>query len=109
MKKGKCPPCSVNNRTFCCKQVISSSTFKSQQTNKSYTIFSEVNGSSACVIYLMECTLQNKEHIGKSETSFNIRLNNHLKDVKKPDAILACRDFQEKKTRFQKNPQSSSK
>ena len=97
MKKGKCPPCSVNNMTFCCKQVISSSTFKSQQTNKSYTIFNEVNGSSAYVIYLMECTLQNKQLVGKSETSFNIRLNNHLKDVKKLDAILACRDFQEKR------------
>ena len=32
-----------------------------------------------------------------SKTSFNIRLNNHPKDIKKPDAILACRHFQEKK------------
>ena len=109
MKKGKCPPCSVNNMTFCCNQVISSSTFKSQQTNKSYTIFNEVNGSSAYVIYLMECTLQNKQLVGKSETSFNIRLNNHLKDVKKPDAILACRDFQEKRQVSKKTPQSPSK
>ena len=36
MKKGKCSPCSANNMTLCCKQLISSSTFKSQQTNKSY-------------------------------------------------------------------------
>ena len=55
-EKSKCSPCSANNRTLCCKQVISS-TFTSQQTNKSYTIFHKVNCSSADVIYLMECTL----------------------------------------------------
>ena len=83
--------------TLCCRQVISSSAFKSQQTNKSYTIFHEVSCSSAYVIYLTECTLCKKQYVRKSETSFNIRLNNHCKDVKRPDAILACRCFQEKK------------
>ena len=89
MKKGKCSPCSANKRTLCCKQVTSSSTFKNQQTNKSYTIFNEVNCCSAYLIYLMECTLCKKPYVGKSETSFNIRLNNHRKDVKKPDAVSA--------------------
>ena len=37
----------------------------------------------------MECTLRKKQYVQKSETSFSIRLNNHHKDVKKPDAILA--------------------
>ena len=54
IKKGKCFPLLVNNRTFRCKQAISSSTLKSQQTNKSYTIIHEINCSSAYVIYLME-------------------------------------------------------
>ena len=103
MKKVKCSPCSANNRTLCCKQVISSSTFKSQQTNTSYTIFHKVNCSSAYVIYLMECTLRKKQYVQKSETSFSIRLNNHRKDVKKPDAILASRHFQEKKHIFNKH------
>ena len=80
--------------------VISSSTFKSRRTNKSYTIFHEVNCSSTYVICPMECTLCKKQYVRKSETSFNIRLNNHHKDVKKPDAMLACRHFQ-KKSRFQ--------
>ena len=83
MKKGKCSPCSANNRILCCKQVISSSPFKSQQTNKSYTIFHEVNCSSAYVIYLMECTLCKKQYVGMLGTNFNIRLNNHRKDIKK--------------------------
>ena len=37
-----------------------------------------------------------KQYRGKSETSFNIRLNNNFKGVKKHDAILACRHFQKK-------------
>ena len=84
MKKGKWSPCSANNRTLCCKQVISSSTFKSQQTNKSYTIFHEVNCSSAYVIYPMECILCKKQYVGKSETSFNIRLNTIVMTLKNP-------------------------
>ena len=51
----------------------------------------------------MECTLCKKQYVGKSETSFNIRLNSNGKDVKKPDAILACRHFQEKKHVFNKH------
>ena len=50
IKKGKCFLCSVINKTHCCKQVISSSTFKSQQTNKSYTIFHKVSCSSAMLL-----------------------------------------------------------
>ena len=33
------------------------------------------------IMYLMECILCNKQYVGKAETSFNIRLNNHRKDV----------------------------
>ena len=32
-------------------------------------------------------------YVGKSETSFNIRLNNHRKDIKKTNYIEACRQF----------------
>ena len=108
MKKDKCFPCSVNNRTLCCKQVISSSTFKSQQTNKLYTIFDEVNCSSAYGVYLMECTLCKKQHVGKLETSFNIRLNNHAKTFKTLTSILACTNSSKKETTFLTNTQSSS-
>ena len=48
-------------------------------------MFHEVNCSNAYVIYLMECTLYKKQCVGKSETSFNIRLNYYHKDVKKPE------------------------
>ena len=44
-------------------------------------------------IYLKECRLSNKQYVRKAETVFNIRLNNHRKDTKNQNAILACRDF----------------
>ena len=93
MKKDECYPCSVNNRTLSCKLLIFLSTLKGQQTDKSYSTFNEVNCFSAYVIYLMWWTLSKKQYVGKSETSFNIRLNNHRKEVEKPDAILQACNF----------------
>ena len=63
-------------------------------------IYHRVNCKSSFVIYLLDlvdnisisapCNIQDS---GKSETSFNIRLNNLRKDVKNPNAIPACKDF----------------
>ena len=33
----------------------------------------------------MECILCKKQYVGKLEAAFNIRLNNHRKDVKNPN------------------------
>ena len=51
----------------------------------------------------MECILCNKQYVGKTETSFNIRLNNHGKDVKKVDAIITCKHFQQESHSFNKH------
>ena len=45
----------------------------------------------------MECDLYQKQYVGKSNTSVNIRLNNHLKSVMKPVTISVERNFQERK------------
>ena len=52
-----------------------------------------LNSKSQWIIYLLEYILCNIQHIGKSETSFNIRLNNHRKDVSNPKAIPVCAQF----------------
>ena len=39
--------------------------------------------------------LCNKQCVKKAETAFNIRLDNCRKDTKDPNAILACRHFQQ--------------
>ena len=52
-----------------------------------------MNCKSSFVIYLLECYICNIQYFGKSETPLNIRLNNHRKDVKNPNAIPACKHF----------------
>ena len=42
----------------------------------------------------MECILCNKQYVGKAEKTFNIRLNNHRKDVRDQKVMLACTHFQ---------------
>ena len=69
-------------------------TFKSQQTNKTWKIFHSTNCKTEYAIYLMECIICNLQYDGKSETPFNIRLNNHRKNVKDPKAILADKRVQ---------------
>ena len=44
--------------------------------------------------------LCNKQYVGKAETGFNIRLNNNRKDTKNPNAILACKHFQQQGHNF---------
>ena len=51
------------------------------------------------VIYLLECTKCKIQYIGKAEAEFN-RLNNHQKDVWKPDAIPASCHFSGKNHNF---------
>ena len=75
-------------------------TFISQQTKRKFKIYHQVNCKSEYVVYLMECTLCNKKCVGKAETAFNIRLNNHRKDTKNSNAILACRHFKQQGHKF---------
>ena len=44
---------------------------------------------SSYVIHLLECILC------KAKTSFNIRLNHNLKNVKNDDGIIACKHFEQ--------------
>ena len=75
-------------------------TFISQQTKRKFKIYHQVNCKSEYVVYLMECALCNKKCVGKAETAFNIRLNNHRKDTKNSNAILACRHFKQQGHKF---------
>ena len=48
----------------------------------------------------MEIKLCKKQYVGKAEATFNIRLNDHRKDSKNPNAVLACRHFQQQGHHF---------
>ena len=43
------------------------------------------------------------QYVRKSETSFNITLNNHRKDIKKPNAIETCKHFNNNEHTFSKH------
>ena len=43
------------------------------------------------------------QYVGKADTAFNLRLNNHKKDTKKSNSILACKHSMEKGHNFNKN------
>ena len=98
--QGKCTPCLANNRTLCCKQIVHTTAFRSNQTNRIFHIYHNLNCKSTYVIYLMECTKCKLQYVGEAETGFNIRLNKHRKDVWKPDAIPASRHFSGKNHNF---------
>ena len=42
-------------------------------------------------------------YVGKSEKSFNVRVNNHRKDIIKPNAIEACKCFNNNEYTFSKH------
>ena len=100
---GKCTPCLSGARTLCCNQVLTTNTFMSQQTKRAFNIFFNLNCKSEYVIHLMECILCKMQYVGKAETAFSLRLNNHRKDTKKPNSILACKHFQEQGHNFNKH------
>ena len=58
-RTGKCTPCLSGTRTLCCNQVLTTNTFMSQQTKRTFNIFFNLNCKSEYVIYLMECILCN--------------------------------------------------
>ena len=100
---GKSSPCLSNTRTLCCKQVVSTTSFKSNQTNCVFKIFHDINCKSTFLIYLLACNICNIQYVGKSETTFNIRLNNHRKDVKDSNALPADKHFTLPGNDFNKN------
>ena len=49
---GKCSPCLFNTRTFYCKQIVSTPSFKSYQTKCRFKIFDNINCKKDLHIYL---------------------------------------------------------
>ena len=106
-KKGKCRPCLSRAGNLCCKQVSSTNTFTSRQTNKTYNIRHNTNCHSNHVIYLMECKRCNIQYIGKSEPPFNCRLKTHRYDANHPkqDTIQACKHYSNTDHNFNRDAQ----
>ena len=67
-------------------------------------IFHQLTCKSQAIIQLLQCRICFIQYVDKSETIFNLRLNNHQKDSKKKDAISACTHFQKSNHIFQRDP-----
>ena len=78
--QGKCTPQLANSRTLSCKQIAHTKTFRISKTNRIFHVYHNLNCKSRYVIYLLECMKCKIQYVGKEETEFNIRLNNHQKD-----------------------------
>ena len=96
-------PCLTRINNICCQQVLKTNTFTSYRTGKTFKIFNQLNCKDSHLIYLLQCQIFQLQYVGKSETSFNIRLNNHRKDSKNKNPILARKNFQNLNHNFQRD------
>ena len=62
-----------------CKQVIDTKSFKSTETKPKFNMFLNTNRKSKWVLHLLESNLCKIHCNGKSEGSFNFRLNSRRK------------------------------
>ena len=98
-----CRPCLTRRDNICCRQVLKINTFTSYRTGETFKMFHQLNCKSSHLIYLLQSRICQLQYVGKSETSFNIRLNNHRKDSKNENPILACKHFQNSNHNFQRD------
>ena len=100
---GKYTPCLSGVRTLCYNQVMTTNSFTSQEAKQTFNIFFNLNCTSGYIIYLVECILCKMQYVGKAETAFNLRFNNHRKDEKKSSYVLASKHLQEQGHNFNKH------
>ena len=86
-------PCSSTRASLCFTRITNTQTFIGQETKRTFNIFHKLTCKSQYVIYLMERILCTVQFVGKPETPFNLRLNNHRKDVNQLKPIPACSHF----------------
>ena len=98
-----CRPCFTRRDNICCQQVLKTVGFTSDRTGQTFKKIFQLNCKSSHLIYLLQCRICELQYAGKSETPFSIRLNNHRKDSKNKNSIIACKHFQNWNHNFQKD------
>ena len=102
-KEPYCRPCLTRRDTICCQDVLKRNTFISYRTGETFKFFHQLNCKSSHLIYLLQFRICQLQCVGKIEASFNIRLNNHSKDSKNKNPILACKYFQNSNHNIQRD------
>ena len=86
--KRECIPCN-RSRCFSCQQIIAT-LFESIQAKEKLNTYHKISCKINYVIYLLDCLSCEIQYVGKSETPFYIRLNNHWKNTKTLHTIKSC-------------------
>ena len=80
---GSCGPCNKPKCSWCVLMNKTSTFTGTWRDGKVFDIFHKVNCQSTFVIYTIECRICRLQYVGKSETAFNLRLNNHRNHIKR--------------------------
>ena len=80
-------------KNICSQQGLKTDTFTSYRTSEMVKFFNQLNCKNSYLIYSLQCRICHIQYVGESESYFNIRLNNHRKDSKNKNAILASKCF----------------
>ena len=77
--------CLRSNKNLCCRHLVSTKTFRSEQTGEVLEILHNLNCRSQNTIYLGHCILcPRTQYVGKSEPPAHLRINTHRHDVHDP-------------------------
>lgn len=81
-------PCGIR-KCLTCLTIQNKDTFESSTYNKTYPILTNCNCNSRNLIYLITCSLCEKQYVGETGNPLRNRLNNHRSDIKtkKPTSV----------------------
>ena len=77
-----CGPCNKPRCSWCLLRKKTTAFKSTNQAVRTFDILHTLNCQSAFVIYIIECRMCKLQYVEKSETAFNLRLNNHRNHVK---------------------------
>ena len=78
-----CGPCNKLRCSWCLLIEKTTTLTGTNDADRTFDILYTVNCQSAFVIYIIECRICKLQYVGKSETTFNLRLNNHRNHIKR--------------------------
>ena len=76
-----CKPCN-KHRCSWCQSLCITNTFTGTRSNREFKILHSLNCQSSWGIYVIKCQKCDLQYIGKSESNFNFRLNNHRNHIR---------------------------
>ena len=79
--------CKICNKHRCswCQSLCITNTFRGTRSNREFKILHSLNCQSSWGIYIIKCQKCGLQYIGKSESNFNMTLNDHRNHIRAED------------------------